>query len=68
MDQEGVSLVVKAILPVAEMIGWASDLRSGTAGRGSSFIIDQKFDKVPESLQPKVIAQIRQRKGLSEGQ
>ena len=68
MDQEGVSLVVKAILPVAEMIGWASDLRSGTAGRGSSFIIDQKFDKVPESLQPKVIQQIRQRKGLSEGQ
>ena len=35
---------------------------------GSSFIIDQKFDKVPESLQPKVIQQIRQRKGLSEGQ
>ena len=68
MDQEGVNLVVKAILPVAEMIGWASDLRSGTAGRGSSFIVDQKFDKVPESIQAKVITQIRQRKGLSEGQ
>ncbi len=68
MDQEGVGIVVKAILPVAEMIGWASDLRSGTAGRGSSFIVDQKFDKVPESIQAKVIAQIRQRKGMSEGQ
>ncbi|MBI5797913.1 elongation factor EF-2 [Candidatus Woesearchaeota archaeon] len=68
MDQEGVNLVVKAILPVAEMIGWASDLRSGTAGRGSSFIVDQKFDKVPESIQPKVIQQIRKRKGLADNQ
>lgn len=64
MEQEGPSVVVKAVLPVAEIFGWSSDLRSGTSGRGSSFVLDQKFDKVPESLSLKVISQIRQRKGL----
>jgi elongation factor 2 len=66
MDQEGSSLVARALMPVAEIFGWASDLRSATSGRGSSFIVDQKFDKIPESLQAKVIASIRQRKGLKD--
>jgi elongation factor 2 len=66
MEQEGASIVVKAILPVAELIGWASDLRSCTSGRGSSYIVDQKFDKLPETLQPKIISQIKQRKGIKD--
>ncbi|MFH1637765.1 MAG: elongation factor EF-2 [Candidatus Woesearchaeota archaeon] len=65
MDQDGALLVVKAVLPVAELFGWSSDLRSSTSGRGSSFVIDQRFDKLPEQLQPKIIRQIRQRKGMS---
>jgi elongation factor 2 len=64
MDQEGDSLTVKAMLPVAEIFGWSSDLRSATRGRGSSFIIDQKFEKLPESLSSDVVKKIRQRKGL----
>jgi len=64
MDQEGEQLVVRALMPVAELLGWSSELRSATSGRGSSFVIDQKFEKLPESLQHKVITQIRQRKGL----
>ena len=64
MDQEGESLSVRAALPVAEIFGWSSDLRSATRGRGSSFIVDQKFEKLPESLAPKVVGKIRQRKGL----
>ncbi len=65
MEQEGAMLTVKAVLPVAELFGWSSDLRSGTSGRGSSFVIDQKFDKLPESLQQKVISKIKERKGLN---
>ena len=64
MDQEGDSLTVKAMLPVAEIFGWSSDLRSATRGRGSSFIIDQKFEKLPENLAADVVGKIRQRKGL----
>jgi elongation factor 2 len=64
MEQEGANLTVKAVLPVAELFGWSSDLRSGTSGRGSSFIVDQRFDKLPASLQEKVISKIKERKGL----
>jgi elongation factor 2 len=68
MDQEGSRLTVKAKLPVAEMFGLASDLRSATGGRGNYFVSDQLFEKLPESLQDKIIKQIRQRKGLSENE
>ncbi|RLG27752.1 hypothetical protein DRN98_10480, partial [Methanosarcinales archaeon] len=55
-------------LPVAGIFGWSSDLRSATSGRGSSFVIDQRFEKLPEALQQKVVQQIRQRKGLGDNE
>ena len=64
MSQEGEHLSIKAKLPVAEMFGLASDLRSATGGRGNYYISDQTFEKIPEDLQPRIIKQIRQRKGL----
>jgi elongation factor 2 len=67
MNQEGTRVVVKAKMPVAELLGWSSELRSATEGRGTSSLIDQAFEKLPEELQEKVRAQIVQRKGLTEG-
>ena len=58
----------KVKMPVNEMIGWASDLRSATEGRGSSSLMDQAFEKLPNELQIKIIQQIVQRKGLKESQ
>jgi len=66
VDQEGEHITAKAKMPVAEMFGLASDVRSATSGRGSQFLVDQMFEKLPKSLQSKVIQQIRTRKGLSE--
>lgn len=66
LQQEANTIVIKAKMPVAEMFGWSSDLRSATGGRGSSSLIDQMFEKLPEELQPKIIKQIRDRKGLTE--
>ena len=66
MEQEGGRITVKAKLPVAEMFGLTSDLRSATGGRGSHFLVDQGFEKLPIELQPKVIKQIRERKGLKD--
>ncbi|MFT4326683.1 MAG: elongation factor EF-2, partial [Candidatus Woesearchaeota archaeon] len=60
--------VVKAKIPVMELIGWASDLRSATEGKGVSSLIDQNFEKLPNEKQDEVITQIRNRKGLSENQ
>ena len=64
MTQEGEHISVKAKLPVAEMFGLTSELRSSTTGRGSFFVLDQVFEKLPFELQQKVIKQIKDRKGL----
>jgi len=62
MDDFGVT--VKAKIPVMEMIGWASDLRSTTEGKGVSSLADQAFERLPGEKQPDVIRRIRERKGL----
>ena len=68
VSQDASGSEMKAKLPVAEMIGWSSDLRSATEGRGNSSLVDQMFEKIPASLQADVIRKIRQRKGLAENQ
>jgi len=68
MQQEGAHIAVKGKLPVGEMFGLSSDLRSATEGRGNFFVIDQSFEKLPEELQGKIINNIRSRKGLKGGE
>lgn len=68
VQQEETGIVIKAELPVQEMIGWTSDLRSATEGRGVSSLVSQTFKKLPNDMQTKIIAQIRSRKGLAENQ
>ena len=59
---------IVAKLPVAETIGFSSDLRSATEGRAIMSMMDQAFEKMPFELQGKVLRQIRDRKGLTEGE
>ncbi|MBI3052415.1 elongation factor EF-2 [Candidatus Woesearchaeota archaeon] len=66
MQQEGEQISVRAKMPVAEMFGLTSDLRSATEGRGNFYVVDQFFERLPFELQQKVIQQIRNRKGLKE--
>ncbi|HSU73150.1 MAG TPA: elongation factor EF-2, partial [Candidatus Binatia bacterium] len=68
INEQGSQTAVKAKLPVAEMLGWSSDLRSATGGRGQSSLVDQTFEKLPNELQTKITGQIVQRKGLTAGQ
>ena len=65
MIQEEQGATLKAKMPVMEMLGWGSDLRSATAGRGVSSLADQMFEKLPNEITEKVVMQIRDRKGLS---
>jgi len=67
-QQEGKLSIIKAKLPVGEMFGWSSDLRSATGGRGNSSLVDQMYERLPGELQEKIVKQIRDRKGLSEAQ
>jgi elongation factor 2 len=64
--QEGEALIVQAKLPVAEMFGFTSDLRSATRGRGAWFLVDQVFERLPSELQDQTVLKIRERKGLSK--
>jgi len=66
--QEESGVTINAEIPVQEMIGWTSDLRSATEGRGVSSLVSQTFKKLPNDLQVKIIRQIRDRKGLAENQ
>jgi elongation factor 2 len=68
MTQSEYEVMVKGKLPVGEMFGLSSELRSATAGRGMSFVVDQNFEKLPEELQDKIVKQIRSRKGLTDNQ
>ena len=68
IDQDEYHVSVEAKLPVAEMFGLSASLRSATAGRGVFFVQDQRYELLPMELQQKVIQQIRERKGLKEGQ
>jgi len=64
MQQEGATVVVIGKMPVAEMFGLSSDLRSATAGRGNFSLVDQTFDRLPNELQQRIVTQLRNRKGL----
>ena len=70
VQQDETGVTIRAEIPVSEMIGmgWTSDLRSATEGRGVSSLVSQSFKKLPTEFQPKVISQIRDRKGLAENQ
>jgi elongation factor 2 len=68
VQQDESTVTIQAEIPVQEMIGWTSDLRSATEGRGVSSLVSQTFKKLPGELQAKVIKQIRERKGLAENQ
>jgi elongation factor 2 len=68
VEQEEDRLIANVTLPVAEMFGLSNDLRSSTEGRAAFFLVSQSFNRVPSDLQDKIIRQIRQRKGLTEGQ
>ena len=68
VEQDEFGVKVKAKIPVSEMLGWSSDLRSATEGRGVSNLMDQSFEPMPRELQNEVVRKIRTRKGLAENQ
>ena len=48
--------LVKAYVPLAEMFGYSTDLRSKTQGRGNYSMFFEKYEQVPKSVQEKVLA------------
>ena len=56
MDDLGGGKIVRGFVPLAEMFGYSTDLRSKTQGRGNYSMFFEKYEQVPKSVQDKVLA------------
>ena len=48
--------IVRAYVPLSEMFGYSTDLRSRTQGRGNYSMFFEKYEPVPKSVQEKVLS------------
>ncbi|HEV8525507.1 MAG TPA: elongation factor G [Terriglobales bacterium] len=63
MDNRGGKTVIKAEVPMAEMLTYGADLTSMTQGRGTFSMEMHHYDIVPQQLQEKIIAQAKAERG-----
>ncbi|MCI8265754.1 MAG: elongation factor G [Lachnospiraceae bacterium] len=56
MDDLGGGKIVRGYVPLAEMFGYSTDLRSKTQGRGNYSMFFEKYEQVPKQVQEKVLA------------
>jgi elongation factor G len=59
MEQVGNAQVVKAQVPLSEMFGYTTDLRSMTQGRASSIMMFHSYQQVPESIAKEIVARVQ---------
>jgi len=55
MDDLGGGKIVRGYVPLAEMFGYSTDLRSKTQGRGNYSMFFERYEQVPKSVQEKVL-------------
>ena len=56
MEAHGNSQIVNAIVPLANMFGYATTLRSSTQGRGTFMMVFDHYEDLPKSIQEEIIA------------
>ena len=56
MEDIGGGKMVTAMVPLAEMFGYSTELRSSTQGRGNYSMFFEKYEQVPKNVQEKVVA------------
>ena len=59
MDQRGTSQVIRAQVPLSEMFGYATDLRSRTQGRATYTMQFHSYQQVPENISKEIVARVR---------
>jgi len=65
MTEESGANVLMAKIPVGEMFGFNSSLKSATSGRGFYGMVDILYEPLPKELEPRVVAKIKERKGIT---
>jgi len=61
MEKRGSTQIIRAVVPLAEMFGYATELRSRTQGRASYTMHFLRYDQTPGSIQEEVIARVQGR-------
>jgi elongation factor G len=59
MEQRGASQVIRALVPLADMFGYATDLRSRTQGRATYTMQFSAYHEVPDSIAREIIVRAR---------
>ena len=56
MEDVGNGKLVKAYVPLSEMFGYSTDLRSSTQGRGNYSMFFERYEQCPKNIQDKVLS------------
>ena len=56
MEDIGGGKMIKGFVPLAEMFGYSTDLRSKTQGRGNYSMFFERYEKVPKNVQDKIVS------------
>jgi len=59
MELRGTSQIIKSFVPLSEMFGYATDLRSRTQGRGSFTMHFGKYEEVPSALAEEIVSRVQ---------
>jgi elongation factor G len=59
MELRGTTQIIKSTVPLSEMFGYATDLRSRTQGRGSFTMHFARYEEVPNSLAEEIVSRVQ---------
>jgi elongation factor G len=59
MELRGTSQIIKASVPLSEMFGYATDIRSKTQGRGSFTMHFGRYEEVPSGLAEEIVSRVQ---------
>ncbi|MCL6258008.1 elongation factor G [Aquiflexum sp. TKW24L] len=59
MDTKGTSTVIKANVPLSELFGYVTDLRTNSSGRASASLTFSHYEPVPNNIAEGVIAKVK---------
>jgi len=58
-EHHGTSVIINALVPLAEMSGYVTTLRSMTQGRGSAYMEPSHYEEVPQNIADKIVAKAK---------
>jgi elongation factor G len=59
MEQRGNSQIIRAQVPLSEMFGYATDLRSRTQGRATYTMQFDSYQQMPSNVQEEIVSRVR---------